>query len=42
MGSIKQLHAIELNAIRNLGRAAGLLYILIDILAWFSVGMGVW
>ncbi len=33
MGSIKQLHAIELNAIRNLGRAAGLLYILIDILS---------
>jgi hypothetical protein len=33
MGSIKQLHAIELNAIRNLGRAAGLLYILIDIVS---------
>ena len=31
MGSIKQPNAIELNAIRNLGRAAGLLYILIEI-----------
>ena len=31
MGSIKQLHALELNAIRNLGRVAGLLYILIEI-----------
>ena len=31
MGSIKQSNAIELNAIRNLGRAAGLLYILIKI-----------
>jgi len=31
MGSIKQPNARELNAIRNLGRAAGLLYILIEI-----------
>lgn len=31
MGSIKQPNAIELNAIRDLGRAAGLLYILIEI-----------
>lgn len=37
MGSIKKLNSIKLNSIRNIGRAAGLLYIFIDIFGPLSL-----